>query len=79
MNAINGHSTNAGRNNPADYQADLKVEQLDKNGNSLKDYTFRGCFPTNVSAIDVSYENENQIEEFTVEFQVQYWTANSTS
>ena len=79
MNAVNGHKTNAGRNNPADYQADLKVEQLDKNGNSLKEYYFRGCFPTNVSAIDVSYETENTIEEFTTEFQVQYWESNTTS
>jgi hypothetical protein len=79
MNGINSHSQNAGIANPIDYQADLFVEQLDKNGASLKRYDFRGCFPTNVSAIELAYETNDQIEEFTVEFQIQYWEANTTS
>ena len=79
MNGINGHTTNEGLVNPTDYQADLIIEQLDKNGDTLKTYNFRGTFPTNVSAIDVSYDNTNVIEEFTVDFQVQYWESNTTS
>ena len=78
MNGINAHSANTGLTNPVTYQADLIVEQLDKDGSVVKTYNFRGCFPTNMSSIDVSYENE-AIEEFTVEFQVQYWEANTTS
>ena len=39
----------------------------------LKTYTFFDIFPTTVSAIDLSYENSDAIEEFTVDFQVQYW------
>ena len=39
----------------------------------LKTYTFFDVFPTNISAIDLSYENTDAIEEYTVEFQVQYW------
>ena len=39
----------------------------------LKTYTFFDIFPTTVSAIDLSYENADAIEEFTVDFQVQYW------
>ena len=30
--------------------------------------------PTNVSQIDLSYDNSDQIEEFTVEFQVNSWS-----
>jgi len=41
----------------------------------LKTYKFYDIFPTNVSAIDLSYDSSDTIEEFTVEFQVQYWTA----
>jgi len=78
MNGINAHSANTGLTNPVTYQADLIVEQLDKDGSVLKSYNFRGCFPTNVAAIDVSYDNE-ALQEFTVEFQVQYWEANTTS
>ena len=39
----------------------------------LKTYTFFDIFPTTVSTIDLSYENTDAIEEYTVEFQVQYW------
>lgn len=37
-------------------------------------YKFNSIFPTAVSAIDLSYDSSDTIEEFTVEFQVQYWT-----
>jgi hypothetical protein len=70
---INGHSTNEGLVNPVDYQADMLVEQLDKDGSVLKTYNFRGCFPTTISAIELAYETNDTIEEFTVELQVQYW------
>jgi len=79
MNGINAHSANTGLTNPVDYQADLVIEQLDKDSSILKTYNFRGCFPTNVGAIDVSYETNDAIEEFTVEFQVQYWESATTS
>lgn len=79
MNGINQHNANTGISNPTDYQADLIVDQLDKAGEIVKTYTFRGCFPTNMSTIELSYDSENQIEEFTVEFQVQYWESNTTS
>jgi hypothetical protein len=79
MNGINAHQANTGLTNPVDYQADLIVEQLDRDESVLKKYNFRGCFPVNVSAIDVSYETVDTVEEFTVEFQVQYWESDTTS
>lgn len=79
MNAINQHRNNTGLTNPADYQADLSVAQLDKAGNEVKVYNFRGTFPTALSAIDLSYESTDAIEEFTVEMQVQYWESDTTS
>lgn len=79
MNGINQHNNNTGLTNPADYQADMVVEQLNKDGEVIKRYDFRGTFPTNVAAIEVSYDSENQIEEFTVELQVQYWESNTTT
>lgn len=39
----------------------------------LKRYKFYGCFPTAVSAIDLSYDSADSIEEFTVDLQVQWW------
>ena len=37
-------------------------------------YKFHDVFPTSISAIDLSYDSTNVIEEFGVTFQVQYWT-----
>ena len=79
MNGINAHAANTGLTNPVDYQADLIVEQLDRDESVVKKYNFRGCFPTNIAAIDVNYETVDQVEEFTVEFQVQYWESDTTS
>ena len=79
MNGMNNHRQNTGLTNVTDYSADLIVEQLDKDGSTLKTYNFRGCFPTNVSAIDLNYATTDQIEEFTVEFQVQYWESVGTT
>jgi hypothetical protein len=79
MDGINNHNNNTGLSNPTDYQADMSVEQLNKAGEVTKRYDIRGTFPTNLSAIELSYDSENQIEEFTVEFQVQYWDSDTTS
>ena len=79
MNGINEHVNNTGLSNPVDYQADMIVEQLDKDGNVTKTYTLRGAFPTNVSQIDLSYDQSDAIEEFTVEINYQYWESNTTS
>ncbi len=41
----------------------------------LKSYKFHGIFPTNLSAIELSYDQPDTIEEFTVDLQVQWWDA----
>lgn len=46
---------------------------------ALRTYYFDGIFPTNISAIDLSYDSPDTIEEYTVEFQVQYWVAGTDS
>ena len=43
--------------------------------NVLRAYKFIDIFPTNISEIALSYETGDSIEEFTVEFQVQYYEA----
>ncbi len=41
----------------------------------LRQYKFLSIWPSNISEIALSYETGDTIEEFTVEFQVQYWRA----
>ena len=78
-NGINEHVANGGLTNPADYMTDMAVEQLDKGGETTKTYTIRSAYPVNISAIDVSNDSADTIEEFTVEFAYQYWESNTTS
>ena len=74
MNTINRLSDNTGLVNPADYQADAYVYQLDRDGSTLRSYRFFDTFPTQVGPIELSYDASG-IQEFTVELQVQYWEA----
>ena len=74
VNLINNNVTNTGLQNPSDYSdVDMAVDQLDKAGNSIKQYIIRGVWPSNISAIDLSNDSENTIEEFSVELQMMYW------
>ena len=76
-------TTNLSATDPSAYMTNAKVFQLgrgsskastDSSGNEnvvLKEYEFIDIFPTSVSAIDLSYDTGDTIEEYTVEFQVQ--------
>ena len=48
-------------------------EETETENNVLAHYKFKSIFPTAVSQIDLSFDSSDTIEEFTVEFQVQYW------
>jgi len=79
MNSINEHINNVGLINPNDYQTDMTVQQLGKDYSVLKTIDLKGVFPTNLSQIELNYETNDTIEEYTVELQYQYWTSNTTS
>jgi len=83
----------SGATNPADYMGNATVIQLGRmksnigNGSSnsegeglqgIAQYKFVDIFPINVSAIDLSYDTTDTIEEFTVEFSVNYWYPEGT-
>ena len=74
MNTINRVSDNTGTTNPADYQADAFVFQLDRSGETLRKYKFYDVFPTQVAPIELSYDAQG-IQEFQGELQVLYWEA----
>ena len=74
MNKMNRVSDNTGLTNPADYQSDAYVYQLDRNGGTLRQYHFYDIFPTAIGAITLDYNTPN-IQEFPVEFQILWWEA----
>jgi hypothetical protein len=79
QNGINNMSDNEGLSNPVDYQVDAFVDQLDRNGNTLKSYTLRGAFPVDIAAIDLNFATNDEVETFGVTFQYQYFETNTTT
>ena len=84
MDNINTHEANTAplfrpQSSAGGYMANLEVKQLEKtkaeNGEIIRTYKLWHCFPTSVGQIDLAYDSNDQIEEFTVEFQMSYWTA----
>ena len=78
-NGINNMTDNEGLTNPVDYQVDAFVDQLDRNGNTIKSYTLRGAWPKNIQAIELDYDEKTEIETFTVEFAYQHFESNTTT
>ena len=87
MQKIGQYGDGSGATDPAQYMVDAYVKQFKRSpsatgfntpvGTGLEAaalYKFYDIFPTNISQIDLSYDTSDTIEEFTVEFQVQYWT-----
>ena len=87
MNVMSKLNDATGVTNPSSYMTDAYVTQLGRGrvaestrnrrggrSSTLRNYKFFDVFPTEVSAIELSYDNTDQIEEFTVTFQVQYFT-----
>ena len=58
----------------AEYQSNALVRQFDRQGAHSAAYEFVGIWPSNISAIDLAWDSNDTPEEYTVEFQVQYWT-----
>ena len=79
LNGINNMSDNEGLVNPADYQVDAFIDQLDRNGNVLKSYTFRGMFPTSIDDIALAYDTNNAVESFNAVHRYQYFETNTTT
>ena len=82
-------SDGSGTINPSDYFADWIVNQLgrastdlnvrgENNGATLpvlRRYQMHGCWPSQVSPVELSYDTADVIEEFQVTLQVQWWEA----
>jgi hypothetical protein len=61
------------------YLADGYVEQLDRNEQVMNRYDFRKIFPLSVGDIALAYDSNNTVEEFSVTFAVNYWTASNST
>ena len=79
MNGMNNMTDNEGLVNPTDYQVDYFLDHLDRDGLSIKQYAFRGAFPTTLGDIALSYETNNAVETFDVTMAYQYFETDTTT
>ena len=75
---LNMGQTN-GRVNPRDYQVDLLVHQMDRNGNTVKSYKFIDAYPTDIGPITLDYGQNSEIELFDTVFHYNYWTSDTST
>ena len=71
MNGIENLQNKTGRLVPAQYQTDMFISQLDRNGVVLKQYKLLGAFPTEVGAVPLDFGTNDQMSSFAVSFQYQ--------
>lgn len=64
--------------NIADYQQNAIVRQYTRQGEVSRSYEFHAIWPSNISAIDLAWDSNDTPEEYTVEFQVQFWQVIAT-
>ena len=67
---VNGE--NALRTGTGTYRCKIVVNQLRPDGNTSRIYELYDAFPTDVSAIDLSYDTTDAVQEFTVTFQYHF-------
>jgi len=86
MNKLSKLNDNTGVTNPSSYMTNAYVKQLGRGFEKfsetntggqtsvLRTYKFYDIWPTQVSEIALSYDNDGAIEDFTVTFAVQYFS-----
>jgi len=79
MNAMNNMTDNEGLTNPLNYQKDIIVDHLDRNGATLKRYILRGAFPTTLDDIALSAGDNDTVETFGVALTYQYFETDTST
>jgi hypothetical protein len=77
MGGMEDYAGKFGRLQPAEYQRDMQVFQLDRNGNALKQYNIANAFPVDLSPVALDFGANDQISTFTVTFQYQHFTTSN--
>lgn len=73
INSFEGNLRTFGGSSPLLYKQDATVSQYGKTGNVIRQYTFHGIYPMDISAIALDWNATDQIEEFQASFMYDYW------
>lgn len=77
MNGMEDLEAKFGRLQPSEYQRDLDVFQLDRNGNITKAYKMVNAFPMDISPVSLAFDANDQISTFTATFQYQHFVSSN--
>lgn len=79
QSAINEHVENVRKvNDVTQLMSDITVDQISQQGKVIKSYVLKYAFPSDVAPIEVSWEQNDTVEEFTVSWNYSWWESNTT-
>ena len=70
-----GASTTAGAASSEHYYGRANVTQLDRNDRPLREYVSHDIWPLSVDPIDLGYDTDNIVQEFSVSWRFNYMTS----
>lgn len=73
MAMIQSHEANISRL-PFPYGS-ATVSQLHRDGSDMRSYIISSMYPTEVAAIDLAWDSNDAVEEYTITFAVNHWYA----
>ena len=73
VEAISNSGSTTGAVAPNTYQAQMNVQQLDRNDVVVAEYQLIDAYPTSVGEIQLSWDANNQIQEYNVTFVYNYF------
>ena len=80
VNAISrGNYDSQSKSTVQDYYQDIKCMHLKGDNTISRQYQLNDAFPTDVSAVDLSFDSTDTLSEFTVNFQYHYLKAGSAT
>lgn len=62
------------RGNPEDYKMTMQLDQVNLANEIVASYHCYGVYPKNITAIELSHESNDALEEFDVTFSIDYWS-----
>lgn len=83
MDDLNSHTLNTRKQasvSPSAYQKDAKIIHWSKDGlTKIAEYKMRNAFPIDVSAVNLAWNANDQIETFSVTFALQWWESDNST
>lgn len=72
-NVLIGEDGTNTRTAPAEYKAEIQIEQLGRDGETLATYMCKGCILKSIDSLQLSQDSNDTIEELSLTFSIDMW------